>query len=366
MVFGGRVLEDPTNRELAEAIGVKSRPEETECDLVVIGAGPAGLAAAVYGSSEGLNTTVVEREALGGQAGQSTLIQNYLGFPAGITGDELTARAYEQAWEFGTRFLLVSEATDIRADGDGYRVVLSDGADLCARSVIIASGVTYRRLPSPRLEELVGAGVFYGAVSSEARSLRGLDVFVTGSGNSAGQSAMHLSKFARSVKLVVRREGLEDTMSAYLVTMLDRTPNIQLMPYTEVVDGDGPGRIAELTLEDLRTGERRVVEAGALFVMIGATPHTEWLPESVARDEEGYVLTGTDLLLAGAESGGRSIWAADRPPYALETSLPGVFAVGDVRHGAIKRVASAVGEGAVAVRNCHQYLAAQAALKEAV
>jgi thioredoxin reductase (NADPH) len=203
-------------------------------------------------------------------------------------------------------------------------------------------------------------------VSSEARSLRGLDVFVTGSGNSAGQAAMHLAKFARTVTLVVRHEGLEDSMSAYLVTMLERTPNVRMLPFTEVVDGDGPGRIAELTLEDARTGERRVVEAGALFVMIGATPHTEWLPESVARDEEGYVLTGTDLLLAGTESGGGSVWAADRPPYALETSLPGVFAVGDVRHGAIKRVASAVGEGAVAVRNCHQYLAAQAAIKEAV
>ena len=351
IVFGGKVHEDPTNREVSEALGVKSRSEQAGCDLVVIGAGPGGLASAVYASSEGLSTTVVEREALGGQAGQSTLIRNYLGFTGGISGDELASRAYQQAWVMGTEFLISNEVVDIRPDADGYTVVLSDESELCAKAVIIATGVSYRRLSSKRLEELVGAGVFYGSVSSEARSMSGFSVYIVGSGNSAGQAAMHLAKFAREVTLVSRGPGLSDAMSAYLVTMVERTPNVKLLPYTRVVDGDGPGRIEQLTLEDVQTGERRTVEANALFVMIGATPHTDWLPEQIARDEEGYIRTGGDV---DCEDAG---WPLARRPYPLETSMPGVFAVGDVRHGAIKRVASAVGEGAVAVRYCHEYLA---------
>ena len=351
IVFGGKVHEDPSNRDVAEALGVKSRPQQEGCDLVVIGAGPAGLAAAVYAASEGVDTTVVEREALGGQAGQSTLIMNYLGFPAGITGQELAARAYEQAWEFGTQFLISNEAVEIRPDSEGYRVTLTEGDELCAKAVIIATGISYRRLPSKRLEELVGAGVFYGSVSSEARSMHGFSVYVVGSGNSSGQAAMHLAKFAKEVTLVSRGPGLSDAMSAYLVKMIERIPNVKLLPYTRVVDGDGPGRIAELTLEDVRSGEQRTVEANALFVMIGATPHTEWLPEQIARDEDGFIRTGTDVDCE--ESG----WPLARRPYPLETSMPGIFAVGDVRHGAAKRVASAVGEGAVAVLYCHDYFA---------
>ncbi len=357
VVFGGKVLQEPTNTELATAIGVKSRPEEGGSDIVVIGAGPAGLGVAVYASSEGLSTTILEREAVGGQAGQSSMIQNYLGFPKGISGDELAARAYEQAWQFGARFLFTNEAVDIRLEGDGHTVVLADGSELEAKVVVIASGITYRRLEAPRLEELTGAGVYYGAVSTEARTLEGGDVFIVGSGNSAGQAALHLSKYAHHVTLVVRRAALEDSMSHYLTTLLKGAPNVSLLPHTKVVDGDGEGRLERLTVEDLRSGEQRTVEAQGLFVMIGAQPHTAWLPGDILRDADGFLLTGFDLLVAGGEDeGGRPAFAG-RPPYPLETSMPGVFAVGDVRHGSVKRVASAVGEGAVAVRSCHQYLA---------
>jgi thioredoxin reductase (NADPH) len=371
VVFGGKVLEDPSNRALSEALGVQSRADAGgECDLVVIGAGPAGLAAAVYGSSEGLATVVVEGEALGGQAGQSTMIQNYLGFPAGISGEELTARAYQQAWEFGTQFLFANSAVEITPKGDRFTVALADGSELCASGVIVASGISYRRLEAPRLEALMGAGVFYGSVSSEARALGGDDVFVVGAGNSAGQAALHLSRYARSVTLVVRRDGLEDTMSHYLITMIERTPNMHLMPRSEVVDGDGPGRLTHITVRNLEDGTEATVAAQALFVMIGATPHTEWLPEAIARDKDGFVLTGTDLTASdsgvdgvggdgGGGNGGGLLWTPERPPYPLETSLPGVFAVGDVRHGSVKRVAAAVGEGAIAVRYLHEYLAAR-------
>jgi thioredoxin reductase (NADPH) len=351
IVFGGKVQENPTNREVSEALGVKSRSDQQGCDLVIIGAGPGGLASAVYASSEGLSTTVVEREALGGQAGQSTLIRNYLGFTGGISGEELASRAYQQAWVLGAEFLISNEAVDIRQDAEGYTVALADESELCAKSIIIATGISYRRLPSKRLEELVGAGVFYGSVSSEAFAMRGLSVFVVGTGNSAGQAALHLAKFAKDVTLVSRGPGLSGSMSAYLVTMIERTQNVRLLPYTRVVDGDGPGRIAELTLEDLQSGEQRTVDAHALFVMIGATPHTGWLPEAIARDQDGYIRTGYDV---DCEEAG---WPLARRPHPLETSMPGIFAVGDVRHGAVKRVAAAVGEGAVAVRYCHEYLA---------
>ena len=354
VVFGGRVLVDPANRDMVEALGVRSRPVNEDYDLVVIGAGPAGLAAAVYGSSEGLSTAVLEREALGGQAGQSTMIHNYLGFPAGISGAELAERAYEQAWQFGTQFLFANEATGIRTS-DGLHVVdLADGSALSARTVLVATGISYRRLDIPRLDELQGAGVFYGSVSAEARSLGGFDVFVLGGGNSAGQAALHLAKYARHVTILLRGDTLGGTMSRYLVTMLQGTDKVELRPHTTVVDGDGAGRLMQLTLEDRETGERETVPAQALFVMIGARPHTEWLPPAIARDEQGFVLTGPDILAAGLPDP----WPLERLPYGLETSLPGVFAAGDVRAGAVKRVASAVGEGAVAVRLCQQHIAA--------
>jgi len=357
VVFGGRVLVDPTNRDVAEALGVRSRPSSDECDLLVVGAGPAGLAAAVYGSSEGLSTVVLEREALGGQAGQSTMIHNYLGFPAGISGDELTFRAYEQAWQFGAEFLFSNEATSLVSDGDALAVGLADGSAVRARAVILAMGVTYRRLAMPRLDSFRGSGVFYGSVSSEARSLRDLDVFIVGGGNSAGQAAIHLAKYARRVTLVMRGDGLSDSMSRYLVGFLENADRVSLRPHTIVVNGDGDTRLRKLTLEDAESGDREVVPADALFVMIGADPHTSWLPPEIARNEHGYLLTGAGALEDDG-AGGRPGWPLMRTPLALETSMPGVFAAGDVRAESVKRVASAVGEGAVAVRLAQQHLAA--------
>ena len=354
VIFGGRVLVDPTNREVAESLGVRSRPSADECDLLVVGAGPAGLAAAVYGSSEGLSTVVLEREALGGQAGQSTMIHNYLGFPAGISGDELTFRAYEQAWQFGAEFLFSNEASSLRPDGDAHLVALSDGASLRAGAVILAMGVSYRRLAVPRVDSFRGSGVFYGSVSAEARSLVDMDVYIVGGGNSAGQAAIHLAKYARHVTLVMRGDGLSDTMSNYLVSFLSNVDRISLRPRTLIVDGDGDTRLRQLTLQQVDDGEREVVPADALFVMIGADPHTEWLPPQIARDDNGFVLTGPDILGAGLPD----LWPLERLPLGLETSLPGVFAAGDVRADSVKRVASAVGEGAVAVRLVQQYLTA--------
>jgi thioredoxin reductase (NADPH) len=354
VVFGGRVLIDPSNREVAESLGVRSRPSADECDLLVVGAGPAGLAAAVYGSSEGLSTVVLEREALGGQAGQSTMIHNYLGFPAGISGDELTFRAYEQAWQFGAEFLFSNEAVSLRADGDAHLVELADGASLRAGAVILAMGVTYRRLPVPRVDSFRGSGVFYGSVSAEARSLVDMDVYIVGGGNSAGQAAIHLAKYARHVTLVMRGDGLSDTMSRYLVSFLSNVDRISLRPRTLIVNGDGDTRLRQLTLEQIDSREREVAPADALFVMIGADPHTEWLPPEIARDDSGFVLTGPDILGAGLPEP----WPLERLPLALETSFPGVFAAGDVRADSVKRVASAVGEGAVAVRLVQQYLTA--------
>jgi thioredoxin reductase (NADPH) len=361
VIFGGRILEDPSNREVVESLGVRSRPSADECDLLVVGAGPAGLAAAGYGSSEGLSTVVLEREALGGQAGQSTMIHNYLGFPAGISGDELTFRAYEQAWQFGTEFLFANEAMALRCEDGEHVVELSDGSSLRARAVILATGVTYRRLAVPRLEDFRGAGVFYGSVSSEARSLIDMEVFVVGGGNSAGQAALHLAKYARRVTLVTRGQALSDTMSRYLLGMLEGFGKVEVRSRTLIVDGDGDTRLRRLTLEHRDSGQRETVPADALFVMIGADPHTEWLPGEIARDEEGFVLTGPDILGAGLSRP----WPLERLPLGLETSLPGVFAAGDVRADSVKRVASAVGEGAVAVRLCQQHLSA-VGLRQAV
>jgi len=354
VVFGGKVLVEPTNRELAEAIGVRSRPVGDEYDLVVIGAGPAGLAAAVYGSSEGLDTLVVEREAIGGQAGQSTMIHNYLGFPAGISGNELAGRAYEQAWQFGSQFLFANEAVDLRREGDLLTIDLADGASLTTHAVILATGITYRTLDVPRLQELQGAGVFYGSVAQEARALRKAEVYIVGGGNAAGQAALFLSKYAKHVTLVVRAASLADTMSRYLFTMLQGADKVDVRPRAEVVDGDGDGRLKQLTLLDRETGRLETVAAEALFVMIGADPHTGWLPRSISRDEHGFVLTGPDAV--GLDT--PEPWPLERLPLGLETSMPGVFAAGDIRSGSVKRVAAAVGEGAIAVRLVHQHLGA--------
>ena len=305
IVFGGKVLVDPSPRALSAALGARTAPDQDRYDLAIIGAGPAGLAAAVYGSSEGLDTVVVESEALGGQAAYSTLIRNYLGFPKGISGDELTLRAYQQAWALGASFLFANAATAIHSAHGGHTLVLSDGSEIHAPAVVVATGVSYRRLGIPRLERLVGAGVFYVSVSSEAFAMAGEDVFVAGAGNSAAQAALHLAKYARRVSMVTRRAALGDTMSAYLVTMVEAAANIDVLTDSEVVDGDGDQRLREIVVEDRRTGRRRTYPTGALFVLIGATPHTAWLPETIARDERGFVFTGQDVV-AGGHADGRA------------------------------------------------------------
>jgi len=348
----GRAVGDPTNEEVAEACGLPTRLARSDVDLVIVGAGPAGLAAAVYAGSEGLRTLVVERETIGGQAGSSSLIRNYLGFARGVSGAELTMRAYQQAWVFGVDFLMMREVVSVRAAKGGLRVSLSGDDEVTALAVVVATGVAYRRLGIPELEALGGAGVFYGASVAEAPALAGERVYVVGGGNSAGQAAMHLSRHALKVTILVRGDSLAQSMSRYLIDEIDAAPNIDVSFATEVVGGGGEGRLEQLVLADRGTGARRTVEAAALFVLVGAQPHTGWLPDSVARDRWGFVLTGADL--AGGEAGPR--WPLTRPPAPLESSLPGCFAVGDVRHGSVKRVASAVGDGAVVVAQVHEHL----------
>jgi thioredoxin reductase (NADPH) len=343
----GVVLVDPTHAELTAALGMRTSPAPGGCDILIVGAGPAGLAAAVYAASEGFTVQVLEPAVPGGQAGTSSHIRNYLGFPYGLSGDELAQRAVQQAWLFGAEFILAQAATGLRASGDDRLVRLSDGSEIATRAVILATGVAWRRLGVPALEALNGAGVFYGAAGGEARAMRGEDVFVIGAGNSAGQAAVHLSAYAASVTIVTIDERLGEFMSDYLVQKVEATPNIAVVLHTEVVDGHGQGRLEGLTLRDRHTGATRTVAASAMFVLIGAEPRTDWLDGVVERDERGYVLTGHDL----------DRWPLTRPPLPLETSLPGVFAAGDVRYRSIKRVAPAAGEGSIAVQLVHQYLA---------
>ena len=355
--YTGAVLEDPTDAELMRALGIKTRPTSTSCDVAVVGAGPAGLAAAVYASSEGLETMVLEPEIPGGQAGTSSLIRNYLGFQRGISGEDLAGRAVEQAWLFGADFVLSQWVTRLSSSGGGSVLRTSDGTEVEARAVVIATGITWRRLGVPALEALVGSGVFYGAAGAEARALVGRDVFVIGAGNSAGQAALHLARYARSVTMVVRGPALGATMSEYLVTVLSASPNIKVLFGTEVVDGSGTSGLDSLTLLDRATGNRWQVPAAALFVLIGGEPRTEWLEGSVDRDVRGYVLTGTDVAPGDGLPGA---WPLDRRPLFLETSMPGVFAAGDVRSRSVKRVAAAAGEGATAIHLVHEYLAGAA------
>ncbi|MDQ4072450.1 MAG: NAD(P)/FAD-dependent oxidoreductase, partial [Actinomycetota bacterium] len=342
----------PTNAELAGAWGLTTSLEGSpDFDLIVVGAGPAGLASAVYASSEGLSTLVVEAEAIGGQAGSSSLIRNYLGFARGVSGAELAQRAYQQAWVFGTRFLHMRRATALHPGDARHTVRISDGTAPTARAVVLASGATYRRLGIPGLEDLTGVGVFYGASVAEGPMLDGEDVFIVGGGNSAGQAAMHLCRYARRVTLLVRGSSLARSMSQYLCEQLAAMPKIEVRLNTQVVDGGGAGRLEWLRLRDRRSGEVETVGAAALFAMIGARPRTEWLPPEVERDPWGYVATSADVVAAATP------WPLDRPPLSFETSVPGVFAVGDVRRRSIKRVASAVGEGSVVVQQVHQHLA---------
>jgi thioredoxin reductase (NADPH) len=344
----GTTLVDPSFEQLASALGFSTEPETDRCDLAIVGGGPAGLAAAVYAASEGLSTTVIESELPGGQAGTSSRIRNYLGFPNGVSGRDLSNRAIEQAWFFGARFVISKAATGLRPVGEEHVVELAGNREIVARSVIVATGVTWRRLNVPSLERLQGIGVFYGAAASDAAALRGATVFVIGAGNSAGQAAVHLARSAASVTLLVRGDGLAESMSDYLVRELELTPNIHIRLRTEAVDGLGDHRLAGLVLRDRETGETTTVAADALFVMIGARPQTEWLEGAVLRDEGGHLPTGAD---AARE------WQLERPPMLLETSRPGVFAAGDVRRGSVKRVASAVGDGGIAVQLVHRRLA---------
>jgi thioredoxin reductase (NADPH) len=319
-------------------------------DLIVVGAGPAGLAAAVYGGSEGLRTLVLEPRAIGGQAGTSSMIRNYLGFPRGIGGAALAHRAWQQATFFGVDFVFTQQATALTTDGGRHAVALSGGGEAFGRALIITSGVAYRRLGIPDLDRLVGAGVFYGAAAAEAPAMTGLQVYVVGGANSAGQAALHLARYAARVTLLVRGGSLAAGMSDYLIRQIDATPTITVRPGTRVVAGRGDTRLTGLVLEDGRRGGREEVPAAALFVLIGAEPCTDWLTDVLRVDDRGFVLTGRDLPAAA--------WPLSRAPFPFETSRPCVFAAGDVRFGSVKRVASAVGEGSVAVGSVHQYLAA--------
>lgn len=336
------------------AITLYGAPTELDVDhvvdMAVVGGGPAGLAAAVYAASEGLSTVILEAEAIGGQAGTSSMIRNYLGFPRGISGMRLAQRARNQALRFGARFYTGQSVDELRPGRDGEpHVLCTDSGEVRARSVVIASGVAYRKLRVDPLEELVGMGVYYGAAMTAAREMEGQDVFVVGGGNSAGQAAMHLARFARSVTILVRRPSLAETMSSYLVGEIEYNSRVSVRSCTAVVDGGGDGRLEWLCLEDTRTGERERVPAYGLFLLLGAEPHCDWIPDSVARDARGFVLTGRDVP--------REHWRDGLPPAELATTVPGVFCAGDVRAGSMKRVASASGEGASVVPLVHAFLA---------
>ena len=352
--YDGMVLHDPTNLDVADTLGATTNPGDKLYDVTIVGGGPAGLAAAVYGASEGLDTLVIEREAIGGQAGTSSLIRNYMGFPRGISGGELASRASTQAWLFGARFCIARQATDLQARDGHYVLSLSDGQEVRTRAVVLTMGMAYRRLNVPALDVLHGAGVYYGAAVTEGRAMQDQPVYVVGAGNSAGQAAVHLAKFAAQVTLVVREDDLETSMSDYLIKELEKLENVAVCFHTEVVDGAGSTRLERLTLRHNQTGAEETVAAAGLFVLIGGEPHTRWLPPALQRDRHGYIITGRDLLHDGQSPEG---WSLDRHPLPLETSLPGVFAAGDVRCRSVKRVASAVGEGSIVIQQLHEYLA---------
>ena len=347
---GGARLVNPTDAELTLATGSAIEPDDTDVDLLIVGAGPAGLSAAVYGASEGLRTMVVDPHGIGGQARSSSLIRNYLGFPRGVSGALLARQAHEQAWVFGARFVFMQEVTALRRnDSDGRLLAtLSEGATVTARAVVLATGVTYRRLGIPALEDLAGAGVFYGGAGSDAQRMAGQEVYVLGGANSAGQAALHLARYARRLTLVVRAPSLEAGMSHYLVRQLEATPNVDIRIGTEIVGGGGDGWLTHLVLRDRESGAEETVPADGLYLSIGARPHTDWLPAEISRDSRGFVLTGADVP--------RDTWPLDQDPLPLETSMPRVLAVGDARHGSVKRVASAVGAGSIAIQVVHRLL----------
>lgn len=350
----GTFILSPTLADVAGKIGLSPKAKNDTYDVVIIGAGPAGLAASVYGASEGLKTLLIERRAPGGQAGTSSRIENYLGFPSGLSGADLTRRAITQSTRFGTDFLSPRAVKEIRIK-DGYKIiVLDDDSEVFTRAVVITTGVDYRKLETRGLEQFTGAGVYYGAATTEAAACKDKEVFVVGGGNSAGQGAMYLSKFAKSVTILIRREDLSSTMSAYLIEQIAKTPNIRVMGCSEVVEATGDTRLQEIVIENINTKEQQPFHADALYIFIGAKPYTEWVGLDIIKDDKGFIETGRELKGYDVFN---KIWKLDRDPYLLETSYPGIFAAGDVRAGAMNRVASAVGEGSMSISFVHRYLA---------
>ena len=349
----GDPLIEPSDTELAARVGLATTPSKDFYDLIVIGGGPAGLGAAVYGASEGLRTVLVERLATGGQAGQSSRIENYLGFPDGVSGAQLTDRARRQATKFGAEVLTTRDVVGLEVCGSARRVTFADGTSIDAHTVILATGVSYRRLGAPGLDELTGRGIYYGSALTEASACLGQDIYVVGGANSAGQAAVYLARHAKSVTMMVRGSSLEKSMSYYLIKQIADIPNITVQTCTEVIGASGDGHLETLTLRNTATGATETVDAQLLFLFIGAAPLTDWLGDVVVRDKLGFVVAGPDLSVGGERPRG---WELDRMPYHLETSVPGVFVAGDAHSESAKRVASAVGEGALAVMLVHRYL----------
>ena len=345
----GSHLSDPDDAALAEKVGLSTHPDLPFYDLIIVGAGPAGMAAAVYGASEGLRTLLVERETPGGQAGMSEAIENYLGFPDGLRGSELAERAMHQAERFGAEVIVAREVVGLREDRGNRVVVLDDGTELCAHAVLLSLGVSWRMLEAPGCDRLIGRGVYYGAAAAAVPTCRQRDVILLGAGNSAGQAALYLARFARSVTMVAPEADFSERLSEYLLNRIQQTENIHLRTGSKVVEVEGGELLERVTIENVESGERETVETSTLFVYIGAAPRTDWLEGVVERDEKGFVLAGPDLE-------GRAEWTLDRPRYLLETSVPGVFVAGDVRSGSVKRVGAAVGEGSMVIQFIHNHL----------
>ncbi|MEM9978536.1 MAG: FAD-dependent oxidoreductase [Cyanobacteria bacterium P01_D01_bin.2] len=346
----GEKLVKPSTADLAQQVGMQTEAAKPFYDLVIIGGGPAGLAAAVYGASEGLRTVMVEREAPGGQAGTSSRIENYLGFPVGLSGSDLARRAVTQAKRFGVEILTPQEATAVRLEDDYRIITLSDGSEISCHALILAMGVAWRRLTVPGVEQFTGAGVYYGAAQTEAAACQDEDVYVVGGANSAGQAAMYFSKYARRVRMLVRGESLTKSMSQYLIDQIEGTDNIEVMPFHSVVEAKGGDRLEEILVKDSQTDEIKTFKTNSLFIFIGATPSTGWLDGVVQRDGRGFLYSGPDIPNG-------TPWPLERDRFLLETNVPGIFAVGDVRHGSVKRVASGVGEGSICVQFVHRHLA---------